>query len=77
MDEAGEYYAKWNKSDREQWIPYDLTCMWKLSRTKEQTKQKETHRYREQTGGHHMVWNGGGGEGWSRWRGLWSINFYV
>lgn len=32
----------------------------KLSRTKEQTRQKETHRYREQTG--HHAWGNGGGE---------------
>ena len=40
MDEPREYYAKWNKSDRERQIPYDLTYMCNLkNKTNEQTKQ--------------------------------------
>ena len=30
MDGPRGYYAKWNKSDRERQIPYDLTYMWNL-----------------------------------------------
>ena len=30
MDGSWGYYAKWNKSDRERQILYDLTYMWKL-----------------------------------------------
>ena len=25
-----EHYAKWNKSDRDRQIPYDITYMWNL-----------------------------------------------
>ena len=30
MDAPKEYYAKWNKPDRERQIPYDCTYMWDL-----------------------------------------------
>ena len=30
MDWLGGHYAKWNKSDRERQIPYDITYMWNL-----------------------------------------------
>ena len=33
-DEPGGHYAKWNKSDRERQILYDLTYMWILRRKK-------------------------------------------
>ena len=33
MDELGGHYAKWNKSDRERQILYDITCMWNLKNT--------------------------------------------
>ena len=52
MDGLGGYYAKWNKSDRERQILYDITQM--------KTKKKQTHRYREQTCGCH--WGDGRGE---------------
>ena len=44
------YYAKRNKSDRE--IQIYFTCMWNLKRKAKRniTKQKQSHRYREQTG---------------------------
>ena len=32
MDGLGEYYAKWNKPDRERQILYDITYMWKLKK---------------------------------------------
>ena len=38
--------------DRKRQIPYDFTYMWNLIK---QTKQKQTHRYREQTG---ICWGG-------------------
>ena len=30
MHGLGQYYAKWNKSERERQIQYDLTYMWNL-----------------------------------------------
>ena len=30
MDATRDYYTKWNKSERERWIPYDITYMWNL-----------------------------------------------
>ena len=33
-DRTRGHYAKWNKSDRERQIPYDLTYMLKLNKTK-------------------------------------------
>ena len=39
------YHAKWNKSDREMQIPYDLSYMCKLKH-----KRKQAHRYRKQIG---------------------------
>ena len=48
---CGEYYAKWNKSNRERQISCDFTYMWNLkNKINEQSKWKQTHRYGEQTG---------------------------
>ena len=33
MDGLGRHYAKWNKSDRERQILYDITYMWNLKNT--------------------------------------------
>ena len=33
MDGLGGYYAKWNKSDRERQIMYDITYMWNIKNT--------------------------------------------
>ena len=33
MDGLGGHYAKWNKSDRERQILYDVTHMWGLKNT--------------------------------------------
>ena len=33
MDGLRGYYAKWNKSDRERQILYDITYMWNLKST--------------------------------------------
>ena len=49
------YCAKWNKSDRERQMHYIslIRGIWK-TKINEQTKQKQTHRYREQIDGHQM-----------------------
>ena len=47
IDGTWGHYAKWNKSDRERQIPYDLTYMWNL-KTKTIKTIKQAHRYREQ-----------------------------
>ena len=44
MDRPWGHCAKWNKSDRERQILYDLTYTWNQ-------KNKQTHRISEQTGG--------------------------
>ena len=33
MDRLGGHYVKWNKSDRERQILYDITYMWNLKNT--------------------------------------------
>ena len=49
-------------SYRERQIPCDSTCVWYLkNKTNEQIKQKQSHRYRGQTGGFQK--KGGGGLG--------------
>ena len=44
MDRLGGHYAKWNKSDRERQILYDITYTWnlKIQQTSEYNK-KETY----------------------------------
>ena len=42
-------HPKWSKSDREGHIPDDITYMWNLTQRNLSTKQKQTHRHREQT----------------------------
>ena len=43
MDEPGEYYASWSKSDRERQILYDTTYMWNLkNNTNESIYKTET-----------------------------------
>ena len=36
MNGLGGHYAKWNKSDRERQILYDLTYMWNLKKEQQQ-----------------------------------------
>ena len=49
-----------NKSGKERQVPHDFTYMWNLkNKINEQAKQKQTHRYREQTDDYQM----GGGSG--------------
>ena len=56
MDGPWGYYPKWNKSEGERQILYDFTHMWNIKNQKQnkltnQTKQKQTYRYREQSSG--------------------------
>ena len=54
MDEPTGHYAKWNKSVRERQILYDFTYMWNLKKQNKWiniTKQKQSCRYKEETGG--------------------------
>ena len=54
------YQAKWNKSDGERKTLYDFTYVWNIKN--KQTKQKETHRCREQSSGYHR-----GRGSWEKW----------
>ena len=49
MDGLGGYYAKWNKSDRERQILYDITYMWnlKIKQMNISMTRKQTHRHRK------------------------------
>ena len=31
MDRPRDYHTKWSKSERERWLPYDITYMWNLT----------------------------------------------
>ena len=44
MDRSGGYYSKWNKSDRERQMLYDITYMWDLKKktTEHNEKPKQT-----------------------------------
>ena len=52
MDGPRDDHTKWNKSDRERQISYDITCMWNPKRKmifeNLCTKQKWSHRLRKQ-----------------------------
>ena len=72
-----DYHTKWSKSKTESQIPYDITYMWNLKYDTNElfTKQKQTHRHREQTCGCQ-----GGlrvGEGWIGSFGLADANYYI
>ena len=65
MDRPRDYHTKWSKPDRERQISYDSTYinMWnKKIQMNLYTKQKETHRHRNQTYGYQMgkAWGVGG-----------------
>ena len=50
MGRPGDYYTKWNKSDRESQIAYDTAYMWNLKKKIHMDlfiKQKHTHRHRK------------------------------
>ena len=52
VDETGDYYTKWHKSDKERQISYDITCVLNLKKMIQMNlfiTQKHTHRHREQT----------------------------
>ena len=73
------YYAKWNKSDRGRQIPYGFTYTWYLKhKTSDQTtKQKLTHRFREQTGGCQRRGSGKiSGNQWMRLMRVWQWQSY-
>ena len=59
-----DYYTKRSKSERERQIPYDITYMQNLKYDTNElsTKQKQTHRHREQICG--CQGEGRVGEGW-------------
>ena len=62
MDGLGGYYAKWNKSDRERQILYDIIYVWNIkNKLVNITEKKQTHRYREQTSGYQRGEVRGGG----------------
>ena len=55
MNQSWGHYAKWNNPDRESQITYELTYMRNLkintkSQYPKQTKKKQAHVSREQTG---------------------------
>ena len=52
MDWPWGYCAKWNKSDRERQVLYDLTYVGNLK------KKNQTNRNREQSGGCQGLWCG-------------------
>ena len=78
MTNPWRHYAKWNKSDREKQILFDSIYMWNLkSKTYEQTKQDETHRYRQQIGGYRnrgQLWVGEMGEGDKLYGDSWELD---
>ena len=51
IDRHRESHTKWSNSDREGETLYDIPYMWNLkwNGTNQLTKQRETHRVREQT----------------------------
>ena len=51
IDRPRESHTKWSNSDREGETLYDIPYMWNLkwNGTNQLTKQRETHRVREQT----------------------------
>ena len=40
MDRSGGYYSKWNKSDRERQMLYDITYMWNLKKKTSEYNEK-------------------------------------
>ena len=63
MDGPRDYHTKWNKSDRERQISYDIIYVEskKMIQMNLLTKQKQTHRLRKQTYDYQR--GKGGGEG--------------
>jgi len=63
VDRTWGYHVKWSKSDREKQTLYNFTPMWNIKNFKNkrinQTKPKQTHRYREQINGYQREVGGG------------------
>lgn len=54
MDHPRVYYGKWNKSDRERQVPYDISYTWNLkTKTNEQISNKRIDSSTQRTGGCH------------------------
>ena len=52
VDTTRDSYTKWSKLERKRQILYDITYMWNLKYgTHLSTKEKQTHRLREETCG--------------------------
>ena len=45
MDRLGKYYAKWNKSDRERQILYNVTYIWNLKKPTANEQNKKRSRF--------------------------------
>ena len=51
MDRPRDFHTKWNNSDRERQIPYEITNLWNLIKMIQKnllTKQKQTQRFQSQ-----------------------------
>ena len=66
-----QYFAKWNKSDKQRQILYDFTCMWKLKKQNRWTNETETVVDRTNR------WCQGVGAKRNRWGGLRGTNLSV
>ena len=66
MDEPRDYHTKCSVSDRERQIPRDIIYTWNINMTQMHlsTKQKETHRHRDQACGCQWGFGGEGGMNW-------------
>ena len=63
MNRLRGHYVKWNESNRERPILYNITYMWNLkNKTVSKTKEKQIHRYREQINSYQ--WGEGREERW-------------
>ena len=63
MDGPWGHYAKWNKSDRERQMPYDLVFMWKL---KNKTNIQRTNQPKLIDTENRLVVARGGCGGWAK-----------
>ena len=76
MDRSRDYHTKWSKSERERHPMISLVCgIQNTTQMNVSTKQKQTHRHREQTYG--CQGGGEGGEGWIGSLGWADANYYI
>ena len=68
------YYTQWSMSDRERQIPYDITYMWNLKNSTNESIHKTETDSRKQTFGYRV--GKGVGEGEIRSMGLTDTNYY-